>query len=141
MVVMRRKIADESARVAAIDAEAGPASIAAQQAMTAKYNAMGLNKVDWEDHGHVRLRGQRQNHMQHGLCEMEINGNTYLKGEMVNNAFAGGLCRLIDPEGRVFLGPKTGEEFNGIGMIKYSAGDGGFTYYGEISGSKAEGKG
>ena len=78
-------------------------------------------------------------HGQEGLGEIFANGNTYLKGEMTSYKFTGGLCRLTGADGTVIIAPRTGEEFNGIGMIKYN--DGG-TYCGEIYGSHApKGKG
>ena len=62
LTVLQRAVAEEKARVAAIDAEAAQASIAAQQAMTAKYNAMGLSKVDWFELGPHRRKGQMRGH-------------------------------------------------------------------------------
>ena len=62
LAVRHREIIEERARVSAIDAEAAQASIAAQQAMTAKYNEMGLSKGDWSEYGPHKLRGLMRGH-------------------------------------------------------------------------------
>ena len=50
----------------------------------------------------------------------------------MTNYTGSGFCRDIVADGTVFIGTRTGDDFNGIGTIKRCADHGGWIYHGEI---------
>ena len=109
--------------------------------MTAKYNAMGLDKVWWEETDWAGTmyngRGQK-NHAGawHGLVEMVVNHVHVYKGEFVNGWMYGGLIRYTG-NGTVIIGNRNAEKFYGVSIWKTAE----HTYYGESVDNKREGKG